>query len=51
LIEIQQNRIQSLKEEMEKEAHVKFESEKFNSNSSLITIIMPHGTGAARDQE
>ena len=39
LIEIQQNKIQSLKKEMEKEAHVKFESEKFNSNSSLITII------------
>ena len=39
LIEIQQNKIQSLKKEMEKEAHVKFESEKFNSNPSLITII------------
>ena len=39
LIEIQQNKIQYLKKEMEKEAHVKFESEKFNSNSSLITII------------
>ena len=39
LIEIQQNKIQSLKKAMEKEAHVKFESETFNSNSSLITII------------
>ena len=39
LIEIQQNKIQSLKKEMEKEAHVKFESETFNSSSSLITII------------
>ena len=39
LIEIQQNKIQSLKKEMEKEAHVKFESEKFNINSSLVTII------------
>ena len=27
---------------MEKEAHVKFESEKFNSKSSLITIIAAH---------
>ena len=39
LIEIQQNKIQSLKKEMEKETHVKFESETFNSNYSLITII------------
>ena len=39
LIEIQQNKIQSLKKEMEKEAHVKFESEAFNNSSRLITII------------
>ena len=39
LIEIQQNKIQSLKKEMENELNVKFESETFNSSSSLITII------------